>query len=326
MASSLTHAYFIMDVYDRLSVRSKELLVYKKELLKVSAQSMDVLFFYNLTNFKKGKKVRDFGTYFHNHKTYDFFETLINYIKYNHFQYDSDVMAFLYGLISHYILDSNMHPYIIYRTGEFDKNDKSTYKYNQLHGEVESFFDDYMVTIREGILSYHFPCHQFCFNLPKLGDGLIEVMDFTYKEVFGIPSFHEYYIKSVSQMKFFFRIFRYDPIGVKKAFFSIIDFLCPRSLLRKAPLSYHMKLRKYESYLNLEHKPWYNPVDKRTKSTKSLLEIYTGSLNQTVEVIHQLNQYFYYDKKINLKKLIGNKSYTTGRDCSKNNHFKFFEF
>ena len=34
MASSITHAYFVMDVYDRLSIRSKELLVEHKELLK----------------------------------------------------------------------------------------------------------------------------------------------------------------------------------------------------------------------------------------------------------------------------------------------------
>ena len=45
MASSITHAYFVMDVYDRLSIRSKELLVEHKELLKTAAQNMDVLFF-----------------------------------------------------------------------------------------------------------------------------------------------------------------------------------------------------------------------------------------------------------------------------------------
>ena len=326
MASSITHAYFVMDVYDRLSIRSKELLVEHKELLKTAAQNMDVLFFYNLTNLKKGKKMRDFGSYFHRHKSYDFFSTLVNYIKYNHYQYHPEVIAFLYGMLSHYVLDSTIHPYVIYRTGEYDKKDKNTYRYNQLHGEMESYFDNYLVMIREHKKPHKFKCHEFCFNVDTLSPDLIEVMDFTYREVFGLDKFHTYYLKGISQMRFFFRVFRYDPIGWKRLSFSLIDLVCPKSLLRKAPLSYHMKMHKYTWFLNLEHKKWYNPTDKRTHSTKSLLELYTEALSKTVTMIEEINQFFYYDKKINLKKVLGNQSYVTGKDCSKQKELKYFEF
>ena len=326
MASSITHAYFVMDVYDRLSIRSKELLVEHKELLKTAAQNMDVLFFYNLTNLKKGKKMRDFGSYFHRHKSYDFFSTLVNYIKYNHYQYHPEVIAFLYGMLSHYVLDSTIHPYVIYRTGEYDKKDKNTYRYNQLHGEMESYFDNYLIMIREHQRPYKFKCHDFCFNVDTLSSDLIEVMDFTYREVFGLDKFHTYYLKAISQMRFFFRVFRYDPIGWKRFSFSFIDLVCPKSLLRKTPLSYHMKMHKYTWFLNLEHKKWYNPTDKRTSSTKSLLELYTEALSKTVTMIEEINQFFYYDKKINLKKVLGNQNYITGKDCSKQKELKYFEF
>ena len=83
MASTITHAYFIMDVYDKLDISTKELLFDKKDFLKTTAQSMDTLFFYNITNLRKGKRVRDFGHYFHQYNVYEFFKTLINYIKYN---------------------------------------------------------------------------------------------------------------------------------------------------------------------------------------------------------------------------------------------------
>ena len=48
MAGTITHAYFSLDLYDKLSIRSKELLVDYKEDLKFFAQNTDVLFFYNI--------------------------------------------------------------------------------------------------------------------------------------------------------------------------------------------------------------------------------------------------------------------------------------
>lgn len=326
MASSLTHAYFILDVYERLGMNSRELLMDYKELLKTAAQNMDVLFFYNLTNFKKGKKMREFGEFFHRHKTFEFFDTLIQYIKYNDFQYDPEVMAFLYGMLSHYVLDSTMHPYVVYRTGYYDKENEETYKYNQLHGEMESYFDNYLVMIRENRRPWKFKCHKFCFNVPKIGNGLKEVMDFTYKEVWGIDGFHKYYLTSVRQMKFFYHIFRYDPWGFKRKFYQLIDKCFPKSFLRKVPLSYYMNMSENKWFLNLEHKKWYNPTDKRTKSTDSLLEIYTSSLDTTVKMIREINQYLYYDKRINLKRLIKNNSYLTGKDCSQKRELRHFEF
>ncbi len=326
MAGTITHAYFVLDLYDKLSIRSKELLMDYKEDLKFFAQNTDILFFYNITNFKSGKKIRDFGYRTQKEQVYDFFSTLINYIKYNHHQYNPQVMAYLYGMLSHYVLDSTMHPYIIYKTGEFNKKDKSTYKYNQLHNEMESYFDNYLFRLRTGKNPHKFKCYQFCFNIDSFQKELIEVMDFTYKEVFHVNNFHQYYFTAGNQMKFFYRVFRYDPTGVKKFFYHIIDFICPKSLLRKVPLSYHISWKGKKEFLNLDHKKWYNPTDKRTKSNQSILELYTSALDHTTKMIQEINQYLYYDKKISLKRVIGNLSYQTGKDCSKERELKYFEF
>ena len=326
MAGTITHAFFALDLYDRLSIRSKELLVDYKEDLKFFAQNTDILFFYNITNFKRGKTVRNFGYYSQKVNTYEFFSTLINYIKYNGHQYHPQVMAYLYGMLSHYILDSTMHPYIIYKTGNFDKKDKTTYKYNHLHNEMESYFDNYLLTIRKGSNPYKFKCHRFCFNVDSFDPALIEVMNFTYKEVFGISNFDQYYLVAGKQMKFFYRVFRYDPTGLKKAFYQIIDWTFPKSFLRKVPLSYHINKKEKKEFLNLEHKRWYNPTDKRTKSNESILDLYIKALGKTTKMIHEINQYLYYDKKINLKKVVGNLSYETGKDCDKKRELKYFEF
>ncbi|MDO5564981.1 MAG: zinc dependent phospholipase C family protein, partial [Eubacteriales bacterium] len=118
MASTVTHAYFIIDVYNKLDINTKILLKDQKEKLKLFAQSMDTLNFYTSANIKKAKQVRAFAEIFHTKKTNEFIITLINYIKLNYYSNNSEVIAFLYGFISHYILDSTIHPYIYYKTGE----------------------------------------------------------------------------------------------------------------------------------------------------------------------------------------------------------------
>ena len=50
MPSTITHAYFANDVYNKMSIPTKELLLDHKEMLKTSAQNTDVLFFYNIAN------------------------------------------------------------------------------------------------------------------------------------------------------------------------------------------------------------------------------------------------------------------------------------
>lgn len=326
MAGTLTHAYFILDVYDLLDIKTKEFLIDQKELLKTSAQNMDVLYFYNILNIKKGKRIREFGHYFHSNQTLNFFETMINYIKYNGYGYHPEVMAFLYGMISHYILDSTLHPYVIYKTGIFDPKNKDTYKYNQKHDELENFFDNYLVKTKEGILPWKFPCHEFCFNVENFSDTLTEVINFTYKEVFGIQNMSKFYFKAIVQMKNFYRLFRYDPLKIKNKAAKVFDFITPKSIVKIDVVSYYMKVKPSLHYLNLDHKTWYYPTDKRTKSKKSMIEIYSVSIKRTIEVINEINGYIYDNKKLNFKKVIKNNSYLSGKDCDKNKELKYFEF
>lgn len=324
MAGTITHTYFVLDLYDKLSIKSKELLIDDKNSLKLFAQNNDVLFFYNELNYKKAKRIRMFGYRSQQIKVDEFFSTLINYIKYNNHQYNPQVISYLYGMLSHYVLDSTVNPYIIYKAGRFNKKDKNTYKYNGLYQELENYFDNYMLRIRKGINPYKFKCYDFCFNIDSFNKDLIEVMDFTYKEVFGINDFHKYYLKASKKTKKFYKLFRYDPYGFKKRFYKFFDLLNPGCFIRKVPISYHTNNKK--DYLNLEHNKWYNPTDKRTKSNESYLELYTKALDKASKMIYEINKFLYYDKKINLKKVVGNLSYETGKDCGKEKELKYFEF
>ena len=326
MPSTITHAYFAMDVYERMPIKRREFLLEYKDRLKLSAQGMDPLFFYNIVNLKKGKQMRLFGHYFHQHHSFLFFETLINYIKYNGYRNHPDVMAFLYGQLCHYELDSTCHPYIIYFTGNYDKSDPTTLKYNHVHGEWESLIDNYFIQERNQILPWKFDTISFCFHLPPLSKELKEVIDFTYKEVFGIQGMSTYYEKALQHMRTFYRIFRQDFYGIKKVGYQIVDFVSPKKLLRKSVLSYHFKVQNKEKLLNLNHEKWYHPSNKRKTSTESFLDLYLKALFETVSVLREVDRYLYTNKKVNLKKVIKNKSYVTGFDCDRPYELKYFAF
>lgn len=293
MIGSLTYTYFTLDTYDKLSIRSKELLIDKKEYLKVFSLGNTPLLYSN------DNKIKSFYDYFINNKVDLFFETLINYIKYNDYMYNDLVMAYLYSNLANYILSTTLNPYIIYKSGLDNK-------------KISYYLDNYLVSINENINPYKFKCYDFCFNLGDVNKDFIEVINFTYKEVFNINDFYNsYYVNSVNNMKKYYKKYLYDPNGIKKS-------------LNKNILTYHIKNNR--DYLNLNHNTWYNPTTKRPKHTESFIDLYVKALDKVSNIIQDINKYLYYGEDINISELIGNLSYLTGTNCDKEKELKYFEF
>ena len=61
MPSIVTHYLFSEDVKNSLSNNIAQKLNQANDIYHIFAQSFDNLFYYNLLNFKSGKKVRKFG-------------------------------------------------------------------------------------------------------------------------------------------------------------------------------------------------------------------------------------------------------------------------
>lgn len=325
MPSTITHSYFTNDVYNHLSVKNKELLYSDKEWLQTTGQGMDVTYFYNVMfPWRKGSDIRTFGGLFHGMKTYEYFSTLINYIKYNDYQNNSEIIGFLYGQVCHYALDTTCHPYLIYKTGKYHKHDKSTHKYNMEHSRVESLIDEYFIKEREHVKPHIFKCYKIL-DTRSLSKKTKEVIDATYKEVFNKPNFSTIYEKCIKDMKLFYRIFRYDPIGLKLAFYRFVDLICPPTMRKKHAISYHNKLKDMDNILNINHNTWYHPVTKE-KHNESFLDLYIIAMQKAIYMIENINKYIYEDKKIDLEKVIGNYSYETGLDLGENQTLKYFEY
>lgn len=323
MPATVVHAYFAQDLNDILPKEIKNKLDVNR--LKTFGQSIDSLMFYNLFSILPGKKIRNFQKYFHTNKTQDFFVNLINYIKENDYTEDIDVNSFLVGTICHYVLDSTVHPYIYYKTGYFNKNDKSTYKYNNVHTFMETFLDNDMIKRRESINPYKLNISKFSFDTSKFSNELKDTIKYTFKETFDVDNMDKIYYKSLKQMRNSIFIFRQDRYGIKKFFYKLADTFTSKRVFRFEAISYHYPLNDRHNFLNENHKLWRNPCDYSLISEESFLDLYLRALKLAKVMICASFDYI-NGKDIELEKVFINKSYITGLDCDLDKELKYFEF
>ncbi len=323
MPATAVHAYFAQDTFDILPKEIKNKL--DVNCLKTFGQSMDSLMFYNLFNLSPGKNIRQFQKYFHENKSQEYFVSLINHIKDNNYIDIVDVNSFLVGSICHYVLDSVIHPYVYYKTGKFKKNDKSTYKYNNVHAFMETFLDNDMIVRRESTNPYKFNISKFSLNIDKFSDELNDTISCTFNNTFEIDNMDEIYYKSLVQMKKIIFLFRQDKYGVKKFFYKLIDTFTSKKVFRFEAISYHYPLNDKHNFLNENHKLWRNPIDYSITSEESFLDLYLRAL-KLVKVIICASFDYINGKDIELEKVFVNTSYITGFDCNLNKELKYFEF
>ena len=322
MPATLTHAMFAKDVYDILPNEISEKLNLKD--CKMFAQGVDSLKFYNLFSIFPGKDIRKFSGYFHHHKSQEFFINLLRFIRDNDID-EEDVYSFLVGFICHYALDSTIHPYIVYKTGLFQKKKKSTYKYNNVHAFMETFLDNDMIQRRLKKDPYHFDISRYCFSIKPFSRDLNHSINYTFYNTFKIRGMSDIYYKSLKQMRFAINAFRVDRTGIKKNIYKFVDTFTPKSCFRFEAVSYHYPLEDRHNYLNLNHQMWRHPAIYEMTSKESFVDLYLKAVKFAKVLV--CASFDYLNKKdIELEKIFTNLSYITGLDCNDKKELKYFEF
>lgn len=322
MPASATHSFFAKDVYDILPGNIKNNLNVSR--LKTFAQSTDSLMFYNLLSVFPGKNIRLFQKHFHRYQTQEFFINLLRYIK-DSGKMDVDTLSFLVGFISHYALDSTVHPYIFYKTGLFDKNKPNTYKYNNIHTFMETFIDNDMIRRRFKTNPYNFNFSKYCFNTDCFSDDLNKAINYSFFNTFKLKDMDKIYFKSLKQMKFFIKYFRQDKYGIKKNIYKFFDSFTSKKTFRFEALSYYYPLNDRHNFLNMEHKMWRNPTTYDITSTESFVDLYLKALKISKILVCASFDYL-NGKDIDLEKIFIDNSYVTGLSCNSKKELKYFEF
>lgn len=325
MAGSLTHAYFANDLYKKFDNRLKNKIIL--EDLKTYSEGHDVFYFYRSINYKYMKFINLSGKVFHKEKTKDFFINMISYIIDNKIENDKQVMSFLYGMISHYCLDYNIHPYITYKSGIYKINHKETKKYKSKHSELETYIDCYIIYKKEKILPEKFKMYNYFFNYSHPKINILKLIDYTYNKTYNIENLSTVYFKSLKDMQFSYKHFRYDPLKLKKNLYNLIDYTNIIKSVKIRPISYTYTLTNNIDKLNLNNNKWNHSRYKNETYTSSVLDLYDNALEDALNIIEAVNKVIYNNKNISyLNKFFLNLSYLSGKPCDDKTKNKYFEF
>lgn len=328
MPSSMTHTYFGIDTYKKLNKNCQEKIKNKLEYFKLFCQGPDPFMFYHFFIGKKAKNIGKTQGLMHCTKTKDYFLKIIQYIHEKDLINNNEVMTYLYGYICHYYLDLYTHPFIYYKSGQFKKEDKNTYKYNGLHQAIEYAIDIYFIEKNEQINAKKFKIHNHIFNINKLTPSLQNIITTTIEEVYSIKNASTIYQKSIWYMKNFFKLANYDPYGFKLNIYKLLDKITPKNIIKVKELSYYNNYPNINNWLNLNNATWYCPWDKTKSYNNSFLDLYNQALNKSIKAIEEVTNMLENNKLDNkrLNELFQNLSYATGLNCKKEVELKYFEF
>ncbi len=305
MPSSITHAYLAKDIYQKLDNKIKKQI--NLESYKTYSQGLDVLYFYHifLPITKKSRDIIKLGRLVHNQKTNDL---LINLTKNVKKSQNKEKFTYLVGLVTHYLADSTMHPFINYQASLLVRKNLNL---KDNHFIMETYLDNYLIKEKEKIDYRKFKGYNFCFNA-KENREIKDLLNESFKEVFKKDNIGIYYFKSLKQMKFFFHYLRYDPYKIKYIIYQIINPLARLFFRDIRYLSYNFKLDRDNLYLNNNHDNWFNIDNKKLFRNSSFFDLYEEVIGKGVKVIESLYDYIFLEQEIDLEKLFENKSYANG--------------
>ena len=242
----------------------------------------------------------------HNQHTQAFFLNLIKYVKDNKLYLNSHVLAFLYGHISHYFLDVNVHPFVFYL-------EKGCQKVGLIkpHNLVEGYISSYLCQkILKTDITY---VDESYFNRANIADKEIaKMINTVYKATYGADNVSETYRETLNAFIFLEKITK-NPLISKDMLIKISGFkkfLTENNLL-------------VEELINEFKETYLNPVT-GSKHSESFIELYALAIEMTLDAIFKVNQYLYGNASLDsLKSVFTDLSYDTGVPCEMGKKFNY---
>ena len=231
----------------------------------------------------------------HNNSAKDYLLYLIRYIKDNHLQTDTDIMAYLYGHISHFFFDAFAHPLIYY----IEKGCMPTSIISS-HFMVEGYMNSYL---SENVLNKDImDVKASYFNDINLNNPEVKkIIRDSYKKVYN----KSHVMTSFHSVHDFFNLIE----NIYKNTFKTME--VARNLTK---FDFFLKRNKLSlsEMTNEDHNDWLNPVTGKLHN-ESFLDLFYQSIDSSLEAINEINNYLYNDMDFsNVEKVIPDVSLDTG--------------
>ncbi|NLC54634.1 MAG: zinc dependent phospholipase C family protein [Erysipelothrix sp.] len=308
MPNLMTHKIFGEDV---LEIANSEIQNYVKknpQAFSVGTSGPDYLFYHSQLPWQNqsiGKKVRDIGGIIHAKKINDWYKIAVNScINEKDENLKATMISFMIGHLTHWGLDSSVHPFIFYRS------DGSTKETTYWHYRYESMLDTVMVNKYRKASIRDYPSKSILKTDNEIETAIYKVYKEATEKTYDLTFKMEYVNQSFKDAKTTLSVL-YDPSGFKFKIVSLIE----RMLGKKWEFSSHIvtdKVAKDEDVLNLNNHRWKNPANPEFISNESFLDLYYKAIVMTNSVLNEFSLVLDGKPIDDLLSLIANKSYETG--------------
>lgn len=308
MPSFVTHNIYARETKELLNKDVQKIINTNLNLYLMASQSFD-LFKYCLINHKELKKLCQKC---HRINVNKYFINLLEEVKNNP---NPELEIFIYGSITHAILDQNLHPYIVYKTGIYNGKPE-TLKYDGLHTLLETQYDifNYERYYKHSIIKENLKINFF--EKLTINKNTIASINKVFNDMYQVNGGTEL-------------------LNGYKCARNNINIIRKENILNKIYYSFNKNLRTYlfnrnntkYDFLNIEHKKWYYPSDNTISKNDSIIDLYNESLELGKKAINACYEYIHNNNSIDdFLEIIGNKGYIRGTDCNELKPIKYFEF
>lgn len=305
-----THYFFGLDTLDIIDDN------YVKKCCQIypgsfsyGLQGPDIFFFFTFVHLANKKNL---GTIIHTQKVNQFLHNMLRQVM--HFPREEErqiAISYFAGFLGHYVLDSNVHPFVYGRT-KYDENDP---KYHSRHVFLETDINTLMLEKFTGMKPSEFrqgktvliPWHEN----KVVRRVLLYAISKTFPDYVHFPVLMPY---AMYLMAFCTHSLVDNSWGHKKYLFRKLESIfAKRPLL--SPLIGSDRFKLTGDPLNLKHEEWTNPWDENLKSTESFYDLFNKAQMEYMNLLNELNAYLEKKTRKNFKKFIsslGNRSYHSG--------------
>lgn len=324
MPSIVTHYLFSEDVLQKTKEEIRNEIIKSHKLYNIFAQSFDNFFYYNFLSLKSGSQIRQFGLDAQKEKSNEYFKNIILAIKEQNQIDNPDAMAYLYGSLTHYILDSNCHPFVIYHAGWIDEQHPNL-AYRGNHEKIEVTIDAIYYKEKKSQNLYEASLANILLPKQKFNENLKKLLNQAYENTFNQNNIASIYEQSVNQGHTIIKYFVTDHFGIKKLAYILFDFIFFKNPKKYQELSFYIKNPDL-SVLNREKHQWCNPTDNTLTSNESFDELYQKALQEALKIFETAYQVIHNNESIEtLLEILGNKSYVTGKDWQEKTNMTYFD-
>lgn len=266
MPASLTHYTFVKDNISRDDTFFR--------VKALGGQGPDVFFFYGYSFHKREniKEVQQFGTLLHHSNISLAYTHLLEYAQKS--AHKDMLLSYIEGLLMHYVLDRNVHPYVFYRTG-FSSDVTKQKEFSLSHIAFETIMDVYYSRLHHTFQKPSRVIKMKHRDVLLISEMFCDLASFLkYKYIDKKTFYYAWKDMKTSQRMLFSRF------GFKKRYFnkhmhnSVINVM-----------SMPMKVNKYDEYdiLNDSHQKWADCLTNQERH-ESIKELVTNAQKELIEL------------------------------------------